>query len=65
MGELSARLNKDGLEIGAAPLSAQQLAGIVRRIADNTISNKIAKDVFDALWNGEGKDADAVIEARA
>jgi aspartyl-tRNA(Asn)/glutamyl-tRNA(Gln) amidotransferase subunit B len=64
MGELSARLNKEGLELSAAPLSAQQLAGIVRRIADNTISNKIAKDVFEALWAGEGKDADAVIEAK-
>jgi aspartyl-tRNA(Asn)/glutamyl-tRNA(Gln) amidotransferase subunit B len=64
MGELSARLNKEGLELSAAPLSAQQLAGIVRRIADNTISNKIAKDVFEALWAGEGKDADAVVEAR-
>jgi aspartyl-tRNA(Asn)/glutamyl-tRNA(Gln) amidotransferase subunit B len=64
MGELSARLNKEGLELSAAPLSAQQLAGIVCRIADNTISNKIAKDVFEALWAGEGKDADAVIEAK-
>ncbi|MDP1612723.1 MAG: Asp-tRNA(Asn)/Glu-tRNA(Gln) amidotransferase subunit GatB [Sulfuritalea sp.] len=64
MGELSARLNKEGLEIAVAPLSAEQLAGIVRRIADNTISNKIARDVFDALWAGEGKDADAVILAR-
>ena len=64
MGELSARLNKEGLEIAAAPLSAQQLAGIIRRIADNTISNKIAKDVFEALWAGEGKDADAVIDAK-
>jgi aspartyl-tRNA(Asn)/glutamyl-tRNA(Gln) amidotransferase subunit B len=64
MGELSARLNKEGLELSAAPLSAQQLAGIVRRIADNTISNKIAKDVFEALWAGEGRDADAVIESK-
>ena len=64
MGELAARLNKDGLEIAAAPLSAQQLAGIIRRIADNTISNKIARDVFEALWAGDGKDADAVISAR-
>ena len=64
MGELSARLNKEGLEIAAAPLSAPQLAGIVLRIADNTISNKIARDVFDALWAGDGKDADAVISAR-
>ena len=64
MGELSARLNKEGLEIAAAPLSARQLAGIVRRIADGTISNKIARDVFEALWAGDGKDADAVIEAK-
>jgi len=64
MGELSARLNKEGLEIGAAPVSAQQLAGIVCRLADNTLSNKIARDVFDALWLGQGMDADAVIEAR-
>jgi aspartyl-tRNA(Asn)/glutamyl-tRNA(Gln) amidotransferase subunit B len=64
MGELAARLNKEGLEIAAAPLSAQQLAGIIRRIADNTISNKIARDVFDALWAGDGMDADAVISAR-
>jgi aspartyl-tRNA(Asn)/glutamyl-tRNA(Gln) amidotransferase subunit B len=64
MGELAARLNKEGLEIAAAPLSAQQLAGIIRRIADNTISNKIARDVFEALWAGDGKDADAVIEAK-
>jgi aspartyl-tRNA(Asn)/glutamyl-tRNA(Gln) amidotransferase subunit B len=64
MGELSARLNRDGLEIDAAPLSAQQLAGIIRRIGDNTISNKIARDVFEAIWTGDGKDADAVIEAK-
>ncbi|MCX7156397.1 MAG: Asp-tRNA(Asn)/Glu-tRNA(Gln) amidotransferase subunit GatB [Rhodocyclales bacterium] len=64
MGDLAARLNKDGLEIAAAPLSAQQLAGIICRIADNTISNKIARDVFEALWTGDGKDADAVIEAK-
>jgi aspartyl-tRNA(Asn)/glutamyl-tRNA(Gln) amidotransferase subunit B len=64
MGELSARLNKEDRQISATPLSAQQLAGIIRRIADNTISNKIGKDVFEALWSGEGKDADAVIEAK-
>ncbi|MCF8149440.1 MAG: Asp-tRNA(Asn)/Glu-tRNA(Gln) amidotransferase subunit GatB [Burkholderiaceae bacterium] len=64
MGELAARLNKEGLEISAAPVPAVQLAGIIRRIADQTISNKIARDVFDALWNKEGADADAVIESR-
>ena len=40
------------------------MAGIIRRIADNTISNKIARDVFDALWSGDGSDADAIIEAK-
>ncbi|MCF8197922.1 MAG: Asp-tRNA(Asn)/Glu-tRNA(Gln) amidotransferase subunit GatB [Sulfuritalea sp.] len=64
MGELAARLNKEDKEVPAAPVSAIQLAGIIRRVADNTISNKIARDVFEALWNGEAADADAVIEAR-
>ena len=64
MGDMAARLNKEGLGIAAAPLSAEQLAGIIRRIADNTISNKIARDVFEALWTGDGKDADAVIESK-
>ena len=64
MGELAGRLNKSGLEITDAPLTARQLGGIIRRIADSTISNKIARDVFEALWNGEGADADAVIESR-
>jgi len=64
MGEVAARLNKEGLDIAAVPVSPQQLAGVVKRIADATISNKIAKDVFDALWLGEGKDADTVIAAK-
>ncbi|NJD34531.1 MAG: Asp-tRNA(Asn)/Glu-tRNA(Gln) amidotransferase subunit GatB [Betaproteobacteria bacterium] len=64
MGELAARLNKADMPIEASPVSAAQLAGIIRRIADNTISSKIAKDVFEVLWAGDGKDADAVIEAR-
>ncbi|WP_298598714.1 Asp-tRNA(Asn)/Glu-tRNA(Gln) amidotransferase subunit GatB [Zoogloea sp.] len=64
MGELAARLNKAELDIGASPVSAAQLAGLVARIADNTISNAIAKKVFDALWNGEGESADAIIEAQ-
>jgi aspartyl-tRNA(Asn)/glutamyl-tRNA(Gln) amidotransferase subunit B len=63
-GELAARLNKEDKAIADAPISPAQLAGIVQRIVDNTISNKIGKDVFEALWNGEGKDADAVIEAK-
>ena len=64
MGEVAARLNKQELSITESPVSAEQLAGVIKRIADNTISNKIARDVFDALWSGEGKDADAIIEAK-
>jgi aspartyl-tRNA(Asn)/glutamyl-tRNA(Gln) amidotransferase subunit B len=63
MGELSAALNKAGLEIEQSPVSAAQLGGLVARIADNTISGKIAKDVFAAMWEGEG-DADAIIDAK-
>ncbi|MDE2598214.1 MAG: Asp-tRNA(Asn)/Glu-tRNA(Gln) amidotransferase subunit GatB [Rhodocyclaceae bacterium] len=63
-GELAARLNREERSIADAPIKPAQLAGIVQRIVDNTISNKIGRDVFDALWNGEGKDADAVIEAK-
>ena len=64
MGELAARLNREGIEIDAAPLAPEQLAGIVHRITDGTLSSKLAKEVFDALWQGEGKDADAIIAAR-
>ena len=64
MGELAARLNKETREIAASPVTPAQLAGLVRRIADSTISNKIGKEVFDALWNGEGKDADSIIAAK-
>ncbi|MGL4408789.1 Asp-tRNA(Asn)/Glu-tRNA(Gln) amidotransferase subunit GatB [Zoogloea sp.] len=64
MGELAGRLNKAELDISASPVSAAQLAGLVLRIADNTISNAIAKKVFDALWNKEGESADAIIEAQ-
>jgi len=62
MGELAARLNRDGLEIAAAPVSPAQLAGLVLRIADGSISNAIARKVFEALWNGEGATADEIIE---
>ena len=61
MGELSAALNRDNLGIDAGKVSAQMLAGLVKRIADGTISNKIAKQVFEAMWRGEG-DADEIIE---
>ena len=62
MGELAARLNKNDMAVDASPISATQLAGLIQRIADNTISNNIAKKVFEALWNGEGSSADEIIE---
>jgi len=62
MGELAARLNREERE--SPPLSATQLAGIIKRISDNTLSSKLAKEVFDALWTDPARDADAVIEAR-
>jgi aspartyl-tRNA(Asn)/glutamyl-tRNA(Gln) amidotransferase subunit B len=64
MGELSACLNREEKDIAAVPLAPTLLAGMVRRIADGTLSSKLAKEVFEALWNGEGQDADAIIEAR-
>ncbi len=63
MGELSSFLNRDGMEIGQSPVSASMLAGMIKRITDNTISGKIAKEVFEAMWSGEG-DADQVIEKK-
>ncbi|MFP4610268.1 MAG: Asp-tRNA(Asn)/Glu-tRNA(Gln) amidotransferase subunit GatB [Thiohalophilus sp.] len=63
IGELSAYLNREDMAIGDSPISAEMLAGVIRRISDNTISGKIAKDVFDAMWNGEG-DADTIIEKK-
>lgn len=63
MGELAAALNRDGLAIGDSRIAAEDLAGLLRRIVDETISGKIAKDVFEAMWAGEG-DADTVIEKR-
>ncbi len=62
-GELSGYLNKDNREIADSAVSSTALAGLIKRIADSTISGKIAKEVLDAMWNGEG-DADAVIEKR-
>ena len=63
MGEVAAALNAAGIEIDAAPVSAHQLAGLLRRVLDGTISNKTAKDVFAALWKREANEADAFIEA--
>jgi aspartyl-tRNA(Asn)/glutamyl-tRNA(Gln) amidotransferase subunit B len=64
MGELSRRLNAKGDSIDASPVTAESLAAMIRRIADGTISNNGAKQVFDALWTGEGQDVDALIEAK-
>jgi aspartyl-tRNA(Asn)/glutamyl-tRNA(Gln) amidotransferase subunit B len=63
MGELAARLNKAELDIADAPLKPAQLARLVMRIGDGTISNNAGKKVFDALWTGAGTDVDAIIEA--
>jgi len=64
MGDLAASLNKDGLEIGMSRLSAADLASLLRRIADATISGKIAKEVFEAMWSS-GRAADAIIEEKS
>ena len=64
MGDLSGFLNKEGKEIGDSPVSPEQLGGMLVRIKDNTISGKIAKEVFEALWNGEGATADEVIDKK-
>ncbi len=63
MGSVAAKLNEAGQDITASPVTPVQLAGLLKRIADNTISGKMAKEVFEAMWAGEG-DADAVIESR-
>ncbi len=67
-GELSSHLNNDGLEITESPVNAEMLTGLIKRIADKTISGKIAKEVFQALWAGEGSNdegaADKVIESK-
>ncbi|MBL1319871.1 MAG: Asp-tRNA(Asn)/Glu-tRNA(Gln) amidotransferase subunit GatB [Methylophaga sp.] len=62
--QLSGALNKSNLDINGSPISAEQLAGLLVRISDNTISGKIAKQIFDVLWNGEGNDADSIIEEK-
>ena len=63
MGELAAALNRDNREIAASPVGAAALAGLIKRVLDNTVSGKLAKEVFEAMWAGEG-DADAVIAKR-
>ena len=63
MGELSAALNKDSICLADSPVSAELLGGVVKRVADDTISGKIAKQVFEAMWAGEG-DADTIIDKK-
>ena len=64
MGELSRRLNSgESADIAHAPVNAAQLGQLITRIADNTISNNAAKQVFDALWSGTGTDVDALIDS--
>ena len=62
MGELSRRLNADGIEIAQAPLRPSALGRLVARIADRTISNAAGRQVFEGLWNGSGSDVDSLIE---
>ncbi len=69
MSDLAAALNRDELELNASPVSATQLAQLITRVQDNTLSNKLAKEVFSAMWTGELADkgdaqVDAIIEAR-
>ncbi len=63
IGDLMGALNRDGMDIEDSRIDPVDLAGLVNRIHDNTISGKIAKQVFDAMWGGEGS-ADEVIDAR-
>lgn len=62
-GDVAAALNRTNLEIYAVPVASQALADLLKRIQDNTISGKIAKEVFDAMWNGEGS-ADEIIASK-
>ncbi len=63
-GELARRLNAADLSIEQAPVSAEQLGALITRIQDGTVSNNAARQVFDALWSGEGTQVDALIEAK-
>ncbi len=62
-GELAAALNREARDIASCPLSPEALAALVKRLADGTLSGKMAKEVFDAMWAGEGA-TDAIIEQR-
>ncbi len=64
MGEMSRRLNAGEMSAAQAPIATAQLAAMLSRIADGTISNNAARQVFDELWTGQGSDVDAIIEAK-
>lgn len=64
MGELSRSLNQSNIVIADSPVTATMLGGLILRIKDNTISGKIAKEVFEVLWQGDGSNADEVIEKK-
>ncbi len=64
MGELSRRLNAEDADIGQSKVSARQLGQLISRISEGAVSNNAARQVFDALWTGEGSDVDAIIEAK-
>ncbi|MEK9592519.1 MAG: Asp-tRNA(Asn)/Glu-tRNA(Gln) amidotransferase subunit GatB [Luminiphilus sp.] len=63
LGDLSGALNRNEINISESPITAERLAGLITRIEDGTLSSKLAKQVFDAMWDGEG-DADDIIAAR-
>jgi len=63
-GEIARRLNQQDIAITEAPVGAAQLAALIARIGDGTVSNNAARQVFDALWTGEGRDVDALIKAK-
>jgi aspartyl-tRNA(Asn)/glutamyl-tRNA(Gln) amidotransferase subunit B len=63
LGEVAAKINEAAIDIAAAPVTAEALALLLTRLREGSISGKIAKDVFAAMWNGEGS-ADAIIDAR-
>ena len=64
LGELAARLNRSGIEIGESPVRPAHIAALARRVQDGTISHAGAKKVFEALWAGAGEDVDAIIQAQ-
>ena len=64
MGDLLSGLHRDSLDITQCPVRPEQLRGLLQRIADATLSSKLAKQVFSALWSGEGSSADAIIQAK-